>query len=63
MGYPRRSELAVYDPDVIDPPFFIHDDNKEEYYIRSMTARSQKLTRQSEIMKHLARRFPDWKGR
>tara|TARA_B100002049_G_scaffold79086_1_gene58286 strand:- start:93 stop:653 length:561 start_codon:yes stop_codon:yes gene_type:complete len=44
-------------------PIFIHDDNKEEYYIRSMTARSQKLTRQSEIMKHLAIRFPDWKGR
>ena len=44
-------------------PIFIHDDNKEEYYIRSMTARSQKLTRQSEIMNHLSIRFPDWKGR
>ena len=43
-------------------PIFIHDDNKEEYYIRSMTARSQKLTKQNEIMKHCSRRFPDWKG-
>ena len=43
-------------------PIFIHDDDKEEFYIRSMTARSQKLTKQGDIMKHCSRRFPDWKG-
>ena len=25
MGYPKRSELNVYDPDVIDPPMFIQE--------------------------------------
>ena len=58
----EKKFLKLHIP-IATTPIFIHDDNKEEFYIRSMTARSQKLTRQSEIMKHLARRFPDWKGR
>ena len=57
----EKKFLKLHIP-IATTPIFIHDDNKEEFYIRSMTARSQKLTKQNEIMKHCSRRFPDWKG-
>ena len=70
MEYPRRSELAVYDPDVIDPPFFIQESGLVEISIERGKRLEiglvknilTKVETHPNIMKHCSRRFPDWKG-
>ena len=57
----ENQEYLVLDvPISIHEPIFIHDNKKEEFYVRDATAKSQKFEA-TDMMRYCNKRFPDWK--
>ena len=57
----ENQEYLVLDvPISIHEPIFIHDNKKEEFYVRDATAKSQKFEA-TDMIRYCNKRFPDWK--
>ena len=57
----ENQEYLVLDvPISIREPIFIHDNKKEEFYVRDATAKSQKFEA-TDMIRYCNKRFPDWK--
>ena len=57
----ENQEYLVLDvPISIHEPIFIHDNKKEEFYVRDATAKSQKFEA-TDMIRYCNKRFPNWK--
>jgi len=51
--------ICVIDVPSSDEPIFVHSNNKQEFYVRMLTGRSEKLELE-EILKFCSKRFPKY---